>query len=658
MVNRDLTRRKDHRLVSNLRRQVDESPGLQSFRRGDEPVAFDFWGKWGGELDIMKYGKRLTDIADETGTFIYPTKNGKALKIWGRDDDVKAAKTHVANINYEATHGRQKDFAKYFSYSYKNTIQQQILEADFFERLKFKKTPSMAEMQRDMKFAAFHVVQWKLDETPTDLLGSNLGLIDPIRMECKVYIIVTQSKSTKLWNFLILGEDEAGCQRASNRIIKLQQNLLASEPPSVAFYLVKPTQLRQSIMMFDYVAPPMEWNGKKIAAPPTKLAVFEFDNQSPALDCEWGFATEISELDPGEVVMADPANTINAQYIELWFTKIMANMPNYNGSLKMRASIGTCTFDLFPRKESIEGFSIDFFRQMLKDRNQDKNGLSARFASELGDSAVEERLFNSFNSRLDYVHQHDLSSFHDRKPGTLLSFVVEAPEGRSPLKLEVEFPTPTSTGNVQWFQMPRPDHDVLSVNILDLQKVNYSYNLLIQRTLQLSETEVVNLPKSYHDYARSIKFDPRCEIFLDNPDFTKPLFIDDKHLKKDLGILSIEQRRIWTFQFRKTDYLVDLHLLQKIKCERDGNNYKHIPNENRWAVEVHHKLWDEKLAQNQSLRIGKGAKWKPTESEFFPPFESIGGEGQRPGQVWERGSGSRELLRVLDELVDIMRDSA
>jgi hypothetical protein len=478
-------------------------------------------------------------------------------------------------------------------------------------------------------------------------------------MECKVYVVLTQ-KGDKSWHLFILGDEEAGCQRASNRIIKVQQNLVAAEPPSLEFYLVKPTgrsQMKYSVTLLDYEAPRLESMGKKFAAPPTALVLFEFGSQRTLpRDWEVKLATEISELEPGEVVMVDAANNINAQYIELWFTKVMANMPNYNGSLKMRASIGTCTFHTFPRVEGIEEFSTDFFCQMLKDRNQDNNQLASTFAAELGDLAVENQLFNRFNSRLHYVHQHDFSSFHERKPSTLLSFLINAPENTSSkLRLEVEFPSPSSTGNVRWFHLPKEQHNVLSVNMLDLQKVNYSYNVLIQRTLQLTETEIANLPKAYHDYARSIKIDPDIESHLEDPALTFRLFVEDKRSKNNLTFLEIEQRRTWTFLFPKTDYLVDLRLLQKIKCERKGNNYSYTVSENRWAVDVHHKLWDEKLAQNQSLRIGKGAKWKPTESEFFPPFESMDGLGQRPGQVWERCSGFRELLRVLDELVNVMR---
>jgi hypothetical protein len=665
MVNQSLAKRDKPRLLPNLRPE-DDTPGLIAYRRGDSPAELDL----GKGFDLLQADSQLKDIANSTQTFIIPTRRGQdgwIAKIWGELKEVKEVKTRLGELVFQLSENREKSFAKYNSYSYRNDMRQIDQENENLQRLEFLKMPSINELKR-MSFPKIDAVEWKLENPPKDVLGANLGLLDPIRMDCQIYIRPYQSNSEKSWYLVCFGQNNQKRQRAIRKLIKLQENITAAEPPSMEFYLVKPVkfnEVKKEVILLDYEAPHViERSHQIIPAQPTKLGLFAFGSE--CMDEEdWDMwdqtnQTEISDLGPGEINIVDYSNRLNAQYLELWFTQIMQNMPNYNGSLQMRASIGTCTFHSFPGK-AYGNFHISFFRQLLKDRNTDLNQLSSKFADELGDREVEHRLYHRFFSSpqsLTYLHTHDFSDLHDRNPECTISFILQDPTTdnlKDNLKLQIEFPAPTSPGNIKWFRVPKRGHDVLSVNILDFQNVNSSYQLSVRRTLELKEKEIESLPKVYQQFAQGISLNPDfVKTFLNDSHSTARMY--DEKSRHKVSLLGIEQRRTWSFQFQNTDYIVDLHLFMKIKVQnREVLTYNHTKSENRWSVEVRHKSWDEKFAQNHDLRIGTGARWKAEESEFFPSHESMDGEARRPGEVWVRGSGFCELFRIMDELVRLMR---
>jgi hypothetical protein len=667
-VNQSLSGKQQTRLVSNLKAE-DDSPGLISFRRGDDPSEFDL----GKGFDLLQGNSELHDIANSTGTFIVPKQIGKSgwiARIWGKHEDLKQAKTRLGELVFQLSEKREKSFAKYQSYSYRDTMSQLDQENQHLLRLEYLKMPSIETLIL-MTFAGMDAIEWKLEQPPKEVLGANLGLLDQIRMDCQVYIYAQQTNSNKSWYLLCYGQNMKSLGSAVRRLIKVQENAAAAEPPSVEFYLVKPvkfSEVKKDIALLDYKAPCIiERSGQIVPAEPCKLGLFVFGSDSMDEE-DWDIwdqsqRTDISDLEPGEINIVDYSSNLNAQYLELWFGSAMQNMPNYNGSLKMKVTIGTCTFHSFPGK-AYGNFHISFFRQLLKDRNADMNQLGSKFADELGHRDIEDNLYQQFFSNhqhLQLMHHHDFSNIYERNPKCTISFKLLDPNhdnSKENIQLRIEFPGPTSPGNIKWSRVPKQGHTVLNVNILDFQNVNFSYNLVVQRTLELKDKEVGSLPTVYRQFAKGVSLNSDfVETFLNDKNSTARMYDQDSRYK--VPIVAIEQRRTWSFQVQNTDYIVDLHLFMNIKVQPlDNMRVNHIKSENRWAVEVRHKSWDEKFAQNQDLRIGMGARWKAEESEFFPAPQSQDGIGQGPGGIWERGSGFRELLRVLDKVVEIMSASA
>jgi hypothetical protein len=92
-----------------------------------------------------------------------------------------------------------------------------------------------------------------------------------------------------------------------------------------------------------------------------------------------------------------------------------------------------------------------------------------------------------------------------------------------------------------------------------------------------------------------------------------------------------------------------------------------------WLVRVWHQTWEDKFAENLDIKAGKRTDWEPEEWELFPPaFPSNEEQEQNQeavvrdglhldesetsprGRVYERGSGIREWLRVMQEVEEII----
>jgi hypothetical protein len=468
-------------------------------------------------------------------------------------------------------------------------------------------------------------VPWNLDPiTPTEALGPSLHLIDPIRKECQVYIILKQRPNDKSFMFCVFGKSLRGVRRACQRLINYQKMIqLTTLPPGFEFYLVKPvkfTEAKKEIVQLEYQAPRLLGDhGDTVPAEATGLALFGFGDEPMKDWSEWDQPkpTEILEKYPGEIAIVDYSNELNAKYVEMWFTHVMADMPSYTGSLEMRARIGTCTFHSFPGKD-YGNFHVYFFRQFLTDRNADMNQLSSAFAHELGHVDVERQLlerFTSEHSKMRFIVR-DFETFGEPKPEYVVSFILvdtNSINAKDKYRLQIHFPTPTSRGDVKWFHIPKAEHNVLNVNILDFKHVNYSYNLLIKKTLALSEGELMKLPKEFTHFAQTVTLGKEfVDSHFNDTSYQGRMFETNPRHSHRVKIESAEQRRTWSFQFDDTDYIVDLHLFQT------DDNKTRKKSEGRWGVEVHHKTWDEQLRQNEHLSVGESAKWKPREHDFFP----------------------------------------
>lgn len=119
-------------------------------------------------------------------------------------------------------------------------------------------------------------------------------------------------------------------------------------------------------------------------------------------------------------------------------------------------------------------------------------------------------------------------------------------------------------------------------------------------------------------------------------------------------LLSFEQRRIWLFNIRATDWVVELFSTQ---CGvYFGNQLSNlIPYEPRWGVQMWHEQWDQWLGYNSTLEVGEKSQWEPEEWQFFPRSVHNGGDAsEQEWTLFQQGSGFREMLAQAEMLTQIV----
>lgn len=82
---------------------------------------------------------------------------------------------------------------------------------------------------------------------------------------------------------------------------------------------------------------------------------------------------------------------------------------------------------------------------------------------------------------------------------------------------------------------------------------------------------------------------------------------------------ALELRVAWQFGIQNSNYTVEIAKVQEIKYELKPNGEKEaIIFEPRWTVHVVHRGWQENLALNTNIGIGKDAPWRADMETWFP----------------------------------------
>lgn len=368
------------------------------------------------------------------------------------------------------------------------------------------------------------------------------------------------------------------------------------------------------------------------------------------------FAWALDELDPGSILFGNPcADRINSLYVNLWTSTPLEYLRYFNGFLQMRASIGSCVFTSY-RKAENNTYSLDFFKEMLEDRNiQQETRLISSFSQELGNADLEQKILARFlaaTDRLIFCSQSVFAIFNlphpDSKPYDY--------------RLEVELKVNDNDSDIvsrKWYRLEPGEDDLtklVDINLVDLHRSELSHNLAVSRCHSLlTPDQQDKLPGPYRNFSSSITLDcdrardPKCAR-----KFIKYPAQDNQGRRPTIHIKSLQQKRSWRFTVKNTLYTVELSAIQTIKF-RYIPTFDVVVSEQRWGVQVWHPQWDVHLGENARLPIGEGASWEAKECFFFPP-KGMNDMDDMDGLAYERGSGCAELLRVLGVVESVIKD--
>jgi hypothetical protein len=643
-----------------------DNPALARFRARDLPNhTFTFPAGFDDTMpDFKGQFARFIRIGHETNTYIATTKKGPkyVAQIWGEKPDCLRVGQLLQEWAFEQTaDSKARVFPKTMSYNFlsKNKDQYDLDVRQY--RQQYLQQPDAKD-----QFAGIYKVKCQLDASnPTDILGSHLEAVDPIRMECGCYIQLAYDEDDHSPYFAVLGKDVKQIMKAADKLVNLHYNVIARQIPPSQFYFIKPIdfdKLSKFVRYDPYI-------GTKLQSDPnaTEPAESEAPDSHPTavmrldvepLDAETldSWAPEFSlEMDLEAPVPIVDSHEMNARYLELIVIKTMECLPFYMGGLSMRVDIGTCVFDIFPELKKIP---LDMFlTDILSRKNTQENELHSYFPQELGDKALEDGLLDrAFASpHLSVGNSWDRAEAL-QNPHCTLGFVFESFErGKDDYHLEADFPTLRDAPIISWSRVSRdaqPDR-IISVTLLDLQRPALSYNLNVQGRAPLTERELSRLPVSWQTFAARLKLEPDRVAQLGTP---RRIFV-----MPDVGaivpLLRIRQRRSWRFTVEAGaggGYSADVSLTQDVDCSRDKATGRlgFDAREPRWGVQVLHRAWDAMLSGNERVAVGSRAWWEAREWDFFPARGQEAGGG-RAG-LWQRGSGFLELLRVLGVVAEVV----
>jgi len=492
-----------------------------------------------------------------------------------------------------------------------------------------------------------------------DYLGQNLEALDPIRMDCKCHIVFIMRPNP---HFVLVGNHADKMRDAVRRIQNVDRQVFARQLEPCTYFLIKsftPKDLGNEILLRYYsCSKSFSLKSKHKDAGVTMHLRGGRSLRGNERSGYNKFVWALDELDPGSILFGNPcADRINALYINLWTSKPLEYLRYFNGFLQVRASIGSCVFTSY-RKVENNTYSLDFFKEMLEDRNvQQETRLTSCFSQEVGNVDLEQKILARFFAATDRLTFRSQSAFG--------IFNLPHPDDKPyDYRLEVELKVNDSDGDIisqKWYRLEAGEDDLtklVDINLLDLHHSELSYNLAISRCHSLlNPDQQEKLPAPYRSFGNGITLDcnrarnPKCaRKFINYPAQDN----DGRH--PTIHIKSLQQKRSWRFMVNNTLYTVELSTIQTTKFKYTPN-FDIVANEQRWSVQVWHPQWDVRLSENARLSVGERASWEPKEWFFFPP-KSMNDMSDMEGLAYERGSGCAELLRVLGVVESVIKDES
>ena len=491
-----------------------------------------------------------------------------------------------------------------------------------------------------------------------DYLGQNLEALDPIRMDCKCHIIFILKPEPY---FVLVGNHADKMRDAVRRIQNIDRQVFARQLEPYTYFLIKsfaPKDLRNEILLRRYLG--SKSFGSKDGYRETGVTMHL---QGRSLRYDEGnayntFAWAVDELGPGSILFGNPcADRINALYVNLWTSKPLEYLRYFNGFLQMRASIGSCVFTSY-RKSENNTYQLDFFKEMLEDRNiQQETRLNSCFSQELGNVDLEQKILSRFLAATDRLIFCSKSVFG--------IFNLPHPDGKPyDYRLEVELKVNDNDSDIvsqKWYRLEAGEDNLtklVDINLLDLHHSELSHNLAISHCHSLlSSDQQEKLPAPYRSFSSGISLDcnrardPKCAR-----KFIKYPAQDNLGHHPTIHIKSLQQKRSWRFTVKNTLYTIELSTIQTIKFQY-APTFDIVANEQRWSVQVWHPQWDVHLSENSRLPIGECTSWEAKEWFFFPP-KGMNDMSDMEGLAYERGSGCAELMRVLGVVESVIKDDS
>jgi hypothetical protein len=178
---------------------------------------------------------------------------------------------------------------------------------------------------------------------------------------------------------------------AVQRLQNIERQIISRRLERHLYFLVKPVPLpldysAHTISHNDYAK--LGYLGDKHGEEESAGIIMTMEPAQSSRDPEFLNKTaeatwSIDEIDSSGAVWlgACYASRLNMQYLDLWLTSMLDHLAYFNGSLKMRAQLGTCVFTKYKRAENAE-YSLAAFEDLLLERNVQENELEAYATTE------------------------------------------------------------------------------------------------------------------------------------------------------------------------------------------------------------------------------------------------------------------------------------
>ncbi|KAF2233157.1 hypothetical protein EV356DRAFT_448903 [Viridothelium virens] len=579
---------------------------------------------------------KLEQLANETGTHIQVKRSEKSgnnvvLLFWGQKQQVDAAKAiankWVSELGGESV--KAKAWAKLWSLTpdLKQRLEKKLVDDE--QRQAFRQTP-----ETGITFPAIGNVLWPADEYhPVEVLGKSYEALDPIRMDCRCYIVWDDDA------FKLMGRDKEMVRTAAIRVRGALFHVVARQMDVRSIYILQlPIEhgALLNIRPWKYYAPDQLRRG------------VDPDKAQTLVRADMNRSGSLPEAD----ILLDSTlrSRLNAIKIRDTTIELLEGLRYYKGNVKMEFRLGNFML-LRYRHPSADGWQFEDFENMLS-QQQFKGAVS----QVLGDEELEEMLLKRI-MQADHLLEPSstgTATLEDERPTYSAKINIHNPNGTGNYLYELVF---EDSGRMfqctsqNWSKLD-PDCSsptkLLDVPLIDLQKGS-------AWALEASATQVVSdesqVPSILLSFAERLAVDPRRARDHANP--TRFLWFPE-----GLPVNYCDQKVSWTFKLIGSMYHVEVARHQHIDLKKAdavigrGMGPLGMMEKPRWSVTVYHEGWGASLATHANLKVGECTTYPIEATKWFPEDHNTG----HASNTHEDQEGCVSLMEKLIKLERVIRE--
>lgn len=604
-------------------------------------------------VDLADKDKGHEMIAKYYGTYImYDSKQtgntSTEFGIWG---DPKAIAKTIEDIrawieDWQSSQksSRSRKFAKVCSLTPDSRIRAEKRWEKEVKKHRFRQFPPL-----DKAFDAIGSFHWPVKEyKPNEILGSSYEALDPIRMDCKCYVVFDEKQGL----FHVMGKPDA----VKTGLIRLRRTyfqIVAQTIAPVDLYVLRDAAEHcGKIILVEY---------ERIRAVSGEATTEPRIAYSPcAVDID--FTIDISE------------NVTSGQLIRSSFLTILNKLHFYRGNIQLRVHLGTFLAIQYMRTD--DGvYTIDQYEAMIREsrfkgevtqeyvynaclfRRRD-----ADYYYRLGNKVVEHAALHKLRDAVTFLtpQDHATTNLASIKPLYTAIFTFADPSNSElgDMRLAITWEehqesnsaTPTYYDRVskKWTRLDRDTKGPTSILDISISEIHtgMAWQFGIDAAQAIDEAR---LPKDLADYGDSVKLDDKLVQGAANSAVDNMSFMNYRssltHLK------ALEQRITYRYNVVGSDYTLELSRFQHRTFPSRTSPMLSAAEptlyEARWGLSVYRIAWDTMFTENERLPIGERAEWSHDEEMWFPNGDSDEGK---------QGGGFSLMMEKLKHIQGLVMD--